>query len=656
MELAPGSLMNYVLPVPPGHWVPAIECKVYRKLCPRQPCQATGCPQIPCLSDEAPLNTTCMTNTTDNVDSCSPSGSCQPPTANQPCDWRTSPDLVGKMVYVLPLGSHSQDYPFVCAPGIRGGSNPSEQTSATCAGFCPAGFTCGGGEEGVEPVACPEAHYCPEGSSIALPCPAGTHSNANNLTSAGDCTPTTPGYFTTTGSTEQTPCPPGTQQPESKKGQCDPCDAGKYAENEGATACMVCGEGSYSSNVLSCEECPVREFCPAGATQGTPCPVGSTTDGVGSRSLADCGCYEGMYDASGDLTCVDCTTGMNCTAANTGVEDLPLAAGYWRQHYWSAPPEGSVRPCFTEEACLGGTNLSVDAFCAPSQQGPYCAVCRDGYFGGGDGALCTPCEGSSFLTFLPTVIITIMVVMVLVYLLASCYRGEDVLDKLAHGGSALADALAEELEGANPTSTFAVFEGVTHKLVEEVGVEATSRAKDQALRTMADKLETQSVKARLEAAKEKDDNNERARLEAATEQTYPKTTARVRWLQQKAEGFGVKLKILIALYQMLQGIGITFDIRYPKMYADVLRFLSSIIQIDLPQAMPLDCVASFGFFGALVVRTAIPLLIILLLAGVSAVLRKCNRANIAEMCSSGWFILLFLVYPSCSSACFQAFM
>ena len=125
-----------------------------------------------------------------HVDTCNPSGSCKPATANQPCDWRTSPELIGKTVYVLPLGTHTLDYPFACAPGIRGGngSNPSEQTSNVCAGLCPAGFTCGGGADGVEPVAYPEAHYCPAGSSVALPCPAGTFGNASGLQSSRSAT------------------------------------------------------------------------------------------------------------------------------------------------------------------------------------------------------------------------------------------------------------------------------------------------------------------------------------------------------------------------------------------------------------------------------------------------------------------------------------
>ena len=60
--------------------------------------------------------------------------------------------MIGKFVYVIPVGRHTLDYPFACAPGIRGGdgSNPSEQTSNVCAGLCPAGFTCGGGADGYQ--------------------------------------------------------------------------------------------------------------------------------------------------------------------------------------------------------------------------------------------------------------------------------------------------------------------------------------------------------------------------------------------------------------------------------------------------------------------------------------------------------------------------
>lgn len=107
---------------------------------------------------------------------------------------------------------------------------------------------------------------------------------------------------------------------------------------------------------------------------------------------------------------------------------------------------------------------------------------------------------------------------------------------------------------------------------------------------------------------------------------------------------------------MLNGIGVVFAIPYPKVYKDVMRWLSSLIEIDLPKALPLGCVLNVTFFASLVARTLIPLTTMLGLAVASRVLRDKGRLDLAEMCSTGWFYLLFLVYPGCTTAVFQAFI
>ena len=70
--------------------------------------------------------------------------------------------------------------------------------------------------------------------------------------------------------------------------------------------------------------------------------------------------------------------------------------------------------------------------------------------------------------------------------------------------------------------------------------------------------------------------------------------------------------------------------------------------------MPFDCISNFGFFGSLLMRTLLPIFLIIVLIFSSKLLRS-QHTKAADMCSSGWFVLLFLVYPSCSSAVFQAF-
>ena len=77
--------------------------------------------------------------------------------------------------------------------------------------------------------------------------------------------------------------------------------------------------------------------------------------------------------------------------------------------------------------------------------------------------------------------------------------------------------------------------------------------------------------------------------------------------------FQVKLKILISLVQMLGGVGITCErssplvlpkdkcthtygraiadsIPDPPLYQGLLNVLSTVAQIDLPEAMPLNCI------------------------------------------------------------------
>ena len=632
LYLGTGSTTTYVLPAPPGYWVPATKCEVLREAC--------GGNDDVCKAAAA----RCKINLVDNVDNCNvTSSSCQPTTFNQPCDWRNSPALLGETVYVLPLGSYDLNYPFACAAGVLGGNGSltNLQTSAACAGLCPAGFTCGA-EATVAPAACPKGSYCPEGTSVALPCLPGSYSISTSLTNRSECTETDAGHSAPTGSTEQTPCSLGTAQPSTGKGACDKCEAGTYQPFLGGSECVVCGAGNYSSNVLSCEPCQVGEYCEAALgvapLVGKRCPTGSTTDGRGATSKDDCGCYPGSYDASGSLYCLECTKGMNCTAANTRTQNLPVAAGYWRQHYWSAPPNGSLHACFTKEACLGGTNLSADVFCAPSQQGPYCAVCRDGYYGGDDGVLCEPCEGNTGITFLPMVIIGTVLLAVLAYIVVSCYRGKDILKTLADESSKLAEALAKELEDADASSTLGLADTVVGTATNSVTEEVVDQAKSHTTEWASTRMETVNVEAKLDE--------------------YPKAMARARWLKASAEAFGVKLKILVSLYQMLQGIGVTFNIQWPKVYGDALRSLrslGSIVQIDLLQAMPIDCIVNSGFFGSLIVRTALPLLLIMLLASLSKLFRWYKKVKVASMLSSGWFVVLFLVYPSCSTAVFQAF-
>ena len=443
MELAAGSTTTYVLPAPPGHWVPAARCEVWREGCPE------GYSGNACRAAVE----SCSTNTNNNIDTCSPSGSCEPTTANQPCDWRTSPDSIGKTVYVLPLGTHNLDYPFVCAPGIRGGngSNPSEQTSATCAGLCPAGFTCGGGQEGVEPVACPEAHYCPEGSSVALPCPAGSYGAASGLQAEQDCHSCPAGHFCGPGVSEPTACSRGTVAPNANMVTCNDCEAGTYQVEAGQIACgscrpgsfcpvgasapLPCEGGSYSGTTglvaqANCTVCPAGTFCFAGSTAATSCSKGTYAANESSQLCEACpeGKYQGDEGASACNVCADgfkcpegsfvrlipesCDPGtyrnatlelcLNCTAgsmcAGGASEPRPCARGSYCVANVHQPTDcpagryGSV-PGLSNASCSG--ECAQGYYCKANSVSAKAAACTAGTYGNATGlvvqANCTTC-------------------------------------------------------------------------------------------------------------------------------------------------------------------------------------------------------------------------------------------------------------------------
>ena len=375
LDVGVGSTAQYLLPAPPGHWVPATKCEIWRKA-------ETG--------DEG-----CAMNNTQNVDACQEGGTgsaaCPLATESQPCNWRKTPSLLGEVVYVLPLGAHDDALPTPCSIGLLGGngSDARQQTSAKCAGLCPAGKFCAE-EATVQPSLCPKGHYCPQGTATPLPCEAGTFGDAAGLSGADQCTPTSPGSYATAGSTEQTPCSPGTAAANAGTRACDVCGPGTYQDAPGQPSCRVCGRGSYSANVLSCELCNVGEYCPAQSVVGTPCPVGSTTEGRGAEGPDECGCRTGTYDsaaAGAKRSCEPCNLNdVACSRTGLTLATVPLHPARWRHSNRTA----SIYEC-DSSGCPGGDWKGTgDGYCAPGREGPRCEWCSDPsrYYD----ALTTTCE------------------------------------------------------------------------------------------------------------------------------------------------------------------------------------------------------------------------------------------------------------------------
>lgn len=347
--------------------------------------------------------------------------------------------------------------------------------------------------------------------------------------------------------------------------------------------------------------CPVGYYgdsphltAPSGVDGCIPCDqrAGFTTDGPGAASAGDCGCRVGYYEydtTKGNRTCVECPTGADCDSVNTRLEDLPVKPGWWRQH--SDSPV--LRQCFGVQdvaaaVCLGGTNVTTQ--CAVGQSGPYCAVCDDGFYGGELGERCRSCDGSLLLTFVPAIVLGGLALISALYGVHRCWR-----DK-GRGGHLV---------------------GLTSPLVTAGAGAALAQA---------------------------------APLRQPMSQQPSASLGRCVSSMRQVLMPGVKGKMIISLYQMLSGIGPVFSIPFPPSFRVVVQSTRSVIEIDLTRAMPLSCINAFrGFLPVLLVRTLLPLSLILGLA-LAAQLTKASRPAVSEMCSTGWFFLVFLVYPGCARA------
>ena len=232
-------------------------------------------------------------------------------------------------------------------------------------------------------------------------------------------------------------CAPGSVAPSAATKTCLRCDAGSFQASEGATACTLCpvsawcAEGSSAptpchagsvgqrlglSSSSECATCTPGFWCSAGKAIPCPkdthnnatgqldqgacvsCPLNSFTYGQSKTAQADCICLVGHYAnfTSGNLSCIACPVGANCTAPGATLEHLPIEEGYWR----SSSDTTDVRRCrgaLRGSSCVGCGGASCAANftgCKPSTRGPLCALCEEArlVYYDKDAMECRPCN------------------------------------------------------------------------------------------------------------------------------------------------------------------------------------------------------------------------------------------------------------------------
>jgi len=124
-----------------------------------------------------------------------------------------------------------------------------------------------------------------------------------------------------------------------------------------------------------------------------------------------------------------------------------------------------------------------------------------------------------------------------------------------------------------------------------------------------------------------------------------KTGTKIASLASQAAVIMPKIKIIISMMQVQEGLVPTFDITLPDMFMNFLATIS-IWQFNVP----LDCFFPVNFHHTLIYRTSTPLVAIVVLAIVMVLARSLRDKML------NWiFFIIFLFYPGCSAIIFRSF-
>ncbi|CAL1153259.1 unnamed protein product [Cladocopium goreaui] len=181
------------------------------------------------------------------------------------------------------------------------------------------------------------------------------------------------------------PCPAGSIQASGASVECIPCKAGEYQDENGSISCKRCGMGEYQDQT--------------GATGCKPCPTATSTHGLGSLFLGDCGCKQGSINVAnatvGVVTCVACPEGLRCPLGSS-LESLKMGDKNFGEAFTPRILEGyfsteeqplEVFKCQTLEHCPGG----VPGRCPGRREGIPCSECPSGT--SWTGKECRQCSG-----------------------------------------------------------------------------------------------------------------------------------------------------------------------------------------------------------------------------------------------------------------------
>lgn len=517
-----------------------------------------------------------------------------------------------------------------------------------------------------------------------------------------DCAMCVPGKATLGLGVECTSCKPGYQAPSNGTIVCSACPAGSYASTVGASECQPALIGHYASlGATAPRKCAIGRYgstvgrtddqCSGACAKGHYCAAGSFVPNPPA-------CATGFFLASGDAnstssTCAPCNPlVMDCSIPGVTLANMPIKAGGWRL----TGNTSNVITCLNPSACAGNqgilktineptTNATVndstatassstannrrkardgagldsppsqsptpsppppslsqptpsqpdvtaaDALCAKGHTGFLCGVCAAAHHGYSDSTPCVACAGSIVAGFIP--IGLVLVGLVIAFVLYKKY------------GSLGISVESLVKDGVESTVKAKMKEKMKEKMDSEIKQAESGKSKTKAglvLRCIG-KLQLCQKKFKKLKKKIKD------------------VGSVVKFIRNILKFFGklqksqTKLKILVSLWQVLQGIGAVFSIPFPPFYESAVSSVGGIIQIELPSLMPLDCIIKTSFYSKLAFKCIWPIVAYALLGLGARVQYKRGNEGTADSMINFIFFIMFLVYPSVSTGILSMF-
>ena len=240
-----------------------------------------------------------------------------------------------------------------------------EDDCAVCVAgnYCPEGSSVG--------LPCPRGYYCGTGTHVPEPCPIATFGNSTSLRRIEDCSLCSAGMFCDGMglSRPRAPCDPGYY-----------CLEGSYTSAPHAPGSPTVAEPSPIGGL-----CPAGGYCPIGSSKPSSCPPGTYNNFTGAISAADCqACDPGMYCAGSNqpIPTGMCEPGYYCTGNSDTPTQHLTPPGYYTTVGSAAPipcspgrynPEYGVDEC---PSCLAGhycVNQSSIVL-TPCIPGHYCPL------------------------------------------------------------------------------------------------------------------------------------------------------------------------------------------------------------------------------------------------------------------------------------------